>query len=110
MLYEVITNMDSGMMQKKQEMMSNKQEMMEQKQEMMQNNQGMMNMDSGMMQKKHVITSYSIHYTKLYDFSQVHSLELIGLYSAILILISLFTDIFVLPVMLLFIDRFQGTR
>ncbi|MDM5272117.1 hypothetical protein PGH07_07990 [Sulfurovum sp. zt1-1] len=43
-------------------------------------------------------------------FSQVHSLELIGLYSATLILLSLFTDIFVLPVMLLFIDRFQGTR
>ncbi|UFH60603.1 RND transporter family protein [Sulfurovum mangrovi] len=43
-------------------------------------------------------------------FSQVHSLELIGLYSATLILLSLFTDIFVLPVMLLFIDRFNAAR
>ena len=40
-------------------------------------------------------------------FSQVHSLELIGLYSASLILLSLLTDLFVLPVLLLFIDRFQ---
>ena len=40
-------------------------------------------------------------------FSQVDSLELIGLYSASLILLSLLTDLFVLPVLLLFIDRFQ---
>ncbi|MBT8343374.1 MAG: hypothetical protein KJO45_01515, partial [Sulfurovum sp.] len=40
-------------------------------------------------------------------FSQVHFLELIGLYSASLILLSLLVDLFVLPVMLLFIDRFQ---
>jgi predicted RND superfamily exporter protein len=46
----------------------------------------------------------------MFYFSQVHSLELIGRYSAMLILLSLFTDIFVLPVMLLFIDRFKETR
>ena len=40
-------------------------------------------------------------------FSQVHFLELIGLYSASLILLSLLVDLFVLPVMLLFIDKFQ---
>ncbi len=40
-------------------------------------------------------------------FSQVHFLELIGLYSSSLILLSLLVDLFVLPVMLLFIDRFQ---
>jgi hypothetical protein len=40
-------------------------------------------------------------------FSQVHSLELIGLYSASLILLSLLTDLFVLPVLLLFIDSFR---
>jgi len=40
-------------------------------------------------------------------FSQVHSLELIGLYSASLILLSLLTDLFVLPVMLLLVDKFQ---
>jgi predicted RND superfamily exporter protein len=39
--------------------------------------------------------------------SQVHFLELIGLYSASLISLSLLVDLFVLPVMLLFIDRFQ---
>jgi len=38
--------------------------------------------------------------------SQVHALQLIGLYSAVLIPISLLTDLFVLPVMLLFIDPF----
>jgi predicted RND superfamily exporter protein len=37
-------------------------------------------------------------------FTQIHSLELIGLYSASLILLSLLTDLFILPVMLLFID------
>ncbi len=37
-------------------------------------------------------------------FSQIHSLELIGLYSDSLILLSLLTDLFILPVMLLFID------
>ena len=42
------------------------------------------------------------------NFAQVHSLQLIGTYSALLILISLLTDLFVLPVMLLFIDRFDG--
>ena len=41
-------------------------------------------------------------------FAQVHSLRLIGTYSAVLIFISLLTDLFVLPVMLLFIDRFDG--
>lgn len=40
-------------------------------------------------------------------FSQVHSLELIGFYSASMILLSLLTDLFVLPVLLLHIDRFQ---
>jgi predicted RND superfamily exporter protein len=40
-------------------------------------------------------------------FSKVHSLELIGLYSASMILLSLLTDLFVLPVMLLHIDKFQ---
>jgi len=49
-----------------------------------------------------LITVFSMLY-----FSQVHSLELIGLYSASLILLSLFAALFVLPVMLLFIDRFQ---
>lgn len=49
-----------------------------------------------------LITVFSMLY-----FSQVHSLELIGLYSASLILLSLFADLFVLPVLLLFIDRFQ---
>lgn len=41
------------------------------------------------------------------SFSQVHFLELIGIYSASLILLSLLVDLFVLPVLLLFIDRFQ---
>ena len=40
-------------------------------------------------------------------FSHVHSLERIGLYSASLILLSLLTDLFILPVMLLLIDKFQ---
>ncbi len=44
------------------------------------------------------------------NFAQVHSLQLIGTYSALLILISLLTDLFVLPVMLLFIDRFDGHK
>jgi len=38
-------------------------------------------------------------------FTQIHSLELIGIYSASLIVLSLLTDLFILPVMLLFIDR-----
>ncbi|MEJ2500707.1 MAG: hypothetical protein P8Y65_06225 [Campylobacterales bacterium] len=41
------------------------------------------------------------------SFAQVHTLQLIGTYSAMLIFISLLTDMFVLPVMLLFIDRFD---
>ena len=49
-----------------------------------------------------LITIFSMMY-----FSGVHSLELIGLYSAGMILLSLLTDLFVLPVMLLHIDRFQ---
>lgn len=44
-----------------------------------------------------------IVFSMLY-FTQIHSLELIGLYSASLILLSLLTDLFLLPVMLLFID------
>lgn len=40
-------------------------------------------------------------------FTGIHSLELIGIYSAILILLSLLTDLFILPVMLLLIDRFS---
>jgi predicted RND superfamily exporter protein len=40
-------------------------------------------------------------------FSQVHFLELIGIYSASLISLSLLTDLFILPVMLLLIDKFQ---
>jgi len=40
-------------------------------------------------------------------FSGIHSLELIGLYSASMILLSLMTDLFVLPAMLLYIDKFQ---
>ncbi|QOP40693.1 hypothetical protein [Sulfurimonas marina] len=43
-------------------------------------------------------------------FSQIHSLQLIGMYSAMLILLSLLTDLFVLPVMLLFVDRFKTQR
>jgi len=43
-------------------------------------------------------------------FAEVHSLQLIGSYSALLILISLLTDLFVLPVMLLFIDRFEDKK
>lgn len=43
-------------------------------------------------------------------FTQIPSLELIGLYSASLILLSLLTDLFILPVMLLFIDRFSKER
>ncbi|WP_345988712.1 hypothetical protein WCX18_00700 [Sulfurimonas sp. HSL1-2] len=39
--------------------------------------------------------------------STVESLQLIGLYSAVLVFISLLTDLFVLPVMLLYIDRFD---
>ncbi|MBN2816887.1 MAG: hypothetical protein JXQ67_09400 [Campylobacterales bacterium] len=41
------------------------------------------------------------------SFSQVHSLQLIGRYSAMLISLSLLTDLFVLPVMLLFVDKFR---
>jgi len=44
-----------------------------------------------------------IVFSMLY-FTHIHSLELIGLYSAGLILLSLLTDLFILPVMLLFID------
>lgn len=40
-------------------------------------------------------------------FSDIHSLELIGLYSASMVLLSLLADLFVLPVMLLHIDKFQ---
>ncbi len=40
-------------------------------------------------------------------FSQVHFLELIGLYSASLISLSLLVDLFILPVMLLSIDKFS---
>ncbi|MCW9025736.1 MAG: hypothetical protein OQJ77_00335 [Thiovulaceae bacterium] len=40
-------------------------------------------------------------------FSQIPSLRLIGLYSAILITISLLTDLLILPVMLLFADKFE---
>lgn len=45
-----------------------------------------------------------------FDFAEVHTLQLIGTYSALLILISLLTDLFVLPVMLLFIDRFDDGK
>ena len=41
------------------------------------------------------------------SFSGLHSLELIGFYSASMITLSLLTDLFVLPVMLLYVDRFQ---
>lgn len=44
------------------------------------------------------------------NLSEVTTLRLIGTYSAILILISLLTDLFVLPVMLLFIDRFDNEK
>lgn len=47
-----------------------------------------------------LITVFSMLY-----FTGIHSLELIGLYSASLILLSLLTDLFILPVMLLFIDK-----
>lgn len=40
-------------------------------------------------------------------FSHVHSLELIGLYSASMITLSILTDLFILPVMLLFVDKYQ---
>ena len=43
-------------------------------------------------------------------FSQVESLQLIGVYSALLIFISLLSDLFVLPVMLLLVDKIQGKR
>ena len=46
-----------------------------------------------------------IVFASLY-FSQIESLQLIGLYSALLISISLASDLFVLPVMLLLVDRF----
>jgi uncharacterized protein len=49
-----------------------------------------------------LITVFSMLY-----FSELHSLELIGLYSASMILLSLLTDLVVLPVMLLHIDKFQ---
>lgn len=49
-----------------------------------------------------LITVFSMLY-----FTGIHSLELIGIYSAILILLSLMTDLFILPVMLLLIDRFS---
>lgn len=52
-----------------------------------------------------LITVFALLY-----FSQIDSLELIGFYSATLIFLSLFTDIFVLPVMLLWIDRFKESR
>lgn len=39
--------------------------------------------------------------------SEVHTLQLIGTYSAVLITLSLLTDLFILPVMLLFIDWFE---
>ncbi len=42
-------------------------------------------------------------------FSNIHSLQLIGIYSSILILLSLLTDLFILPVMLLFVDRVRRT-
>jgi len=41
------------------------------------------------------------------SFSGLHSLELIGFYSASMITLSLLTDLFVLPVMLLYVDKFQ---
>ncbi|CAA6804389.1 MAG: Unknown protein [uncultured Sulfurovum sp.] len=47
-----------------------------------------------------------IVFSTLY-FSELHSLELIGLYSASMILLSLLTDLFILPIMLLYIDKFQ---
>lgn len=40
-------------------------------------------------------------------FSGIHFLELIGIYSASLIFLSLMTDLFILPVMLLHVDKFQ---
>ena len=43
-------------------------------------------------------------------FSQIHSLQLIGMYSSLLILISLLTDLFILPVMLLLVDRFEQSK
>ena len=43
----------------------------------------------------------------LLSISGVASLEQIGFYSALLILLSLFTDIFILPVLLLFLDNFK---
>ncbi|CAA6808735.1 MAG: Unknown protein [uncultured Sulfurovum sp.] len=42
--------------------------------------------------------------------SDLHSLELIGLYSASMILLSLLTDLFILPIMLLYIDKFDKKR
>lgn len=40
-------------------------------------------------------------------FSQIHSLQLIGIYCAILIFFSLLSDLFILPVMLLAVDSFE---
>ena len=43
----------------------------------------------------------------LLGISGISSLEQIGLYSALLVLLSLLTDLFILPVILLFVDKFQ---
>ncbi|MDH4945107.1 hypothetical protein [Sulfurimonas sp. C5] len=43
-------------------------------------------------------------------FSQVQSLQLIGLYSALLITLSLLSDLFILPVMLLFVDKYHQLK
>jgi predicted RND superfamily exporter protein len=40
-------------------------------------------------------------------FSQIHSLQLIGIYCAVLIFFSLLSDLFILPVMLLAVDGFE---
>lgn len=43
-------------------------------------------------------------------FSQVESLQLIGLYSALMITLSLLSDLFILPVMLLFVDKYHQLK
>lgn len=43
----------------------------------------------------------------LFSFSEVHALASIGMFSTVLILLSLLADLLVLPVMLLFVDKYR---
>lgn len=44
----------------------------------------------------------------LLGFSDIYTLQQIGKYAALLILLSLGTDLFILPVILLYLDKFEG--